>query len=195
MELLIQMKKIPFLLIYSRIVIAITIIYFTLFQKENSAIIIAVLMIIGLLTDVFDGIIARKLNVSSEKLRIWDSNVDQFFWISVIASVFYLRFPLIQSLYLPLSILLFLEISTYAVSYIKFKKPIATHTYLAKLWTITLLIFLLELLLNSTTHSFMLCFILGLLSRIEILAIVLILKKWTIDLPSIFTLRKLNRDN
>jgi CDP-diacylglycerol--glycerol-3-phosphate 3-phosphatidyltransferase len=187
------MKNTPFYLIYSRIVFALLILSQVFYQIDGFEWYIAVFMVLGLLSDVFDGIIARKLNVSSEKLRIWDSNVDQFFWVTVIFAVFYLRFPMIKPLLLPISILLLFEVSTYLVSYFKFRKTIATHSILAKLWTISLLVFLLELTLNSSTLSFYFCFILGLISRIEILLIIVKLDKWTTDVPSIFSVHKLNK--
>ncbi len=186
------MKKIPFLLIYSRIVIALVIIFLAWLKVDNYSFIITILILVGLLTDIFDGIIARKLNVSTEKLRIWDSNVDMFFWLSVIASIFYLRFELVKPHILPISILLILELLAYLISFIKFKRTIATHSLLAKLWTLTLLLFLVELILNSTSYTFVLCFVLGVISRVEIILIIATLKNWTTDVPSIFTVRKIN---
>lgn len=188
------MKKIPFLLIYSRIVIALVIIFIAWLKVDNYSFIITILILVGLLTDIFDGIIARKLNVSTEKLRIWDSNVDVFFWLSAIASVFYLRFELIKPHILPICILLILELIAYLISFIKFKRTIATHSLLAKLWTLTLLLFLIELILNSTSYTFVLCFVLGVISRVEIILIIATLKNWTTDVPSIFTVRKINND-
>lgn len=187
------MKHIPFILIFSRIIIAIIIIGITFIDFDLKNATIASLVILGLLTDVFDGIIARKLNVSSEKLRIWDSNVDQFFWLSVIASAFYLNFTSVKPLAIPIGILLLMEGATYVISYIKFKKTIATHSILAKIWTLTLLTFLVELILYSTTHTFYVCFWLGVISRGEIILIILTLKKWTTDVPSLKSVRTLNR--
>ncbi|NAS32181.1 CDP-alcohol phosphatidyltransferase [Flavobacteriaceae bacterium R38] len=188
------MKNLPFLLIYSRIVIALLIGSIAYLKVENFRVLIVVLMIVGLLTDIFDGIIARKLEVSSEKLRIWDSNVDQFFWIVVIASVFYLNSIFIKENYLPILIIVALEVLAYIISYLKFKRTIATHSILAKFWTITLLIFLIDLVLNSNSNLlFLICIILGVVSRIEIIMIILSLKKWATDIPSIFLVRKINR--
>ena len=160
---------------------------------KNYNIIIAILMIIGLLTDIFDGIIARKLNVSSEKLRVWDSNVDQFFWIAIIGSIFYLEFTVIKPVIWLILILVFLEILAYLISYIKFKKPIATHSLLAKFWTLTLFTFLMELILKATGSTFPFCFWVGIISRLEIILIILSLKKWTTDIPSVFVVHKINK--
>ncbi len=187
------MKKIPFLLIYSRILIAIIVIVLAILKPANYTPVIATLIITGLLTDVFDGIIARKLNVSSEKLRIWDSNVDQFFWLAVIGSIFYLRFEVVKPLLFTIGVLVFLELLAYLISYIKFKKTIATHSLLAKFWTLTLLTFLIELVLNASSSTYLFCFLVGVISRIEIILIILKLKNWATDIPSIFVVDKINK--
>ena len=136
------MKKIPFLLIYSRILIGFLIVFFAIFKIDNFAVYIVLSMIIGLLTDIFDGIIARKFNVSSEKLRIWDSNVDQFFWLAVIGSVFYLNFGFVKENSTWIILIVLFEFLCYLISYIKFKKSIATHSILAKfLDTIIIVVF------------------------------------------------------
>lgn len=187
------MKNIPFLLIYSRILIAILIAGIAYFDIENKAIIIVILMIIGLLTDVFDGIIARKLNVASEKLRVWDSNVDVFFWLIVIAAIFLMNTSFVKDHIWAILSIGILEIAAYIISLLKFKKTIATHSYLAKFWTITLLAFLIDLALNG--HSgwiFMACLIVGIISRIEIILIILRLKEWTTDVASIFEVTHIN---
>lgn len=186
-----MLKKLPLLLIYSRAFIAIIIVALA-FNPANNYWIIS-LMVLGLLTDVFDGIIARKLNVSTEKLRIYDSNVDQFFWILVISAIFYLNFPFIKENYWGIASILILELGCYGISYLKFKKPIATHSILAKLWTITLLAFLIDLTLNHTSIvAYHICILLGIVSRTEIILIIFKLKKWTTDVPSILVVSKIN---
>ena len=165
-----------------------------LYKIENYSIWIVILMILGLITDIFDGIIARKLNVSTEKLRIWDSNVDQFFWLIVIGSIFYLNIEFIKEHINWIAIIVSFEILCYIISYFKFKKSIATHSILAKLWTITLLGFLIDLVLNGTSYlPFNICVVLGIVSRFEIILIILKLNKWTTDIPSVLSVSKINR--
>jgi len=188
------MKNIPFLLIYSRILIAVLIGFLAFYKIEDHSIWIVILMTLGLITDIFDGIIARKLNVSTEKLRIWDSNVDQFFWLVVIGSIFYLNIDFIKENIFWIVIIILLEILSYIISFGKFKKSIATHSILAKIWTLSLLGFLIDLAINSSSFfPFTICISLGILSRIEIILIILKLKKWTTDVPSILSVTKLNQ--
>ena len=42
----------------------------------------------GVISDIFDGIIARKLNVSNEKLRVLDTLFDLIFYASIISYIF-----------------------------------------------------------------------------------------------------------
>jgi CDP-diacylglycerol--glycerol-3-phosphate 3-phosphatidyltransferase len=187
------MKRIPFLLIYSRIIIALAIGIIAYCEIENKKIFIVVLMLIGILTDIFDGIIARKLNVSSEKLRTWDSNVDQFFWLIIVAAIFYLNFTFLKENFIVILVVILLDISAYIISYVKFRRTVATHAILSKFWAITLLIFLIDLSINSSSNlPFKICMLLGIISRIEIILIIIGLKEWTTDIPSIFSVKKIN---
>ncbi len=188
------LRNIPWLLIYSRIVIGLAIGILAFSPSPDASKWIVILMAIGLLSDIFDGIIARRLNVSTKKLRLWDSNVDQIFWLVTIAAVFYLNQAFVQAQLFWIVTLVVFEMLCYVISYLKFKKPVATHTLLAKMWTITLLWFLIDLALNSTsTYAFSTCVILGIISRIEIILIFLTLKKWATDVPSILAVSKINR--
>jgi CDP-diacylglycerol--glycerol-3-phosphate 3-phosphatidyltransferase len=188
------MKHIPFGLIISRLVIGFICVFLAFSKYEFVNITIVILIITGLLTDVFDGIIARKLNIATEKLRIWDSNVDVIFWLCVIFSVFYLNQNYIIENYILITVILILEIISYIISFIKFKRTIATHSILAKFWTLTLLAFLIDLTLNSTSwYWFYGCIILGIISRLEIITIILALKKWTTDVPSLLSVKNLNK--
>ena len=69
-------SKIPIILIFSRLIIGFVIISLSLIKVEFYQTIAVVLLSLGLLTDIFDGIIARHLNISTQKLRRLDSTVD-----------------------------------------------------------------------------------------------------------------------
>ncbi len=183
-----SLKKLPARLILSRFFLGLFIPILAWKHPPNYTIWIAIILILALVTDIFDGIIARKWDVTTEKLRVWDSNVDQFFWLVAICTIFYLNKDLVKPLFTPIAIIICLEVLAYFTSFIKFKKTVATHSYLAKFWTISLLAFLLEILLFSSTSSFVFCFWLGLVSRVEIILILLKLKKWTADVPSLLQL-------
>ncbi|UKT62569.1 CDP-alcohol phosphatidyltransferase family protein [Pedobacter mucosus] len=189
-----MVKKIPIALIYARLFLGIWIILLSLFEVNHYSFWAITLLSIGLLTDVFDGIIARKLNISSEKLRRLDSSVDQIFFISV-AIAAYIQCPdFFKANYTKLIILLSAELLIYVFSFIKFRKEIATHSIGAKIWTLFLFATLVEIMVHcKSTVLFELCLWIGLATRIEILAITFTLRKWTNDVPTIYHAVKLRQ--
>jgi len=63
-----NLRNLPTSLIYSRLFLGILIGLIALINPVSSGLISAILIFIRILTDIFDGIIARKLGVSSEQL-------------------------------------------------------------------------------------------------------------------------------
>src|ERR1035437_7345505 len=189
-----NMTKLPITFIYSRLLIGFIIILLSIVHVDHYRIIAITLISIGLLTDIFDGIIARNLNISTERLRRLDSNIDQVFFISVVIAT-YIQIPLFfKSNALHLLILFAFEGLTYLVCYLKFKKEIATHSIGAKIWTLLLFATLVEIISHGASPVlFDICFWIGLLTRFEIIAIILILKKWTIDVPTVYHSIKLRQ--
>jgi CDP-diacylglycerol--glycerol-3-phosphate 3-phosphatidyltransferase len=122
------MKKLPIILIYSRVLLGIIIALIAFFNPENSGYTIVSLLLLGILTNVFDGVIARKLKVDTERTRTLDSNVDMFFWGISLISIFVINMEFVIQNLLLISIVVSLELIAYLVSYTKFKKTIVTHT-------------------------------------------------------------------
>ena len=181
------MKKLPIILIYSRLVFAVVILIAALLYVHYFTPLAVTLLVAGLLSDVFDGIIARKYNVSTQKLRRLDSTVDQVFFISF-AIAAYFHCPLFFTEHAFKLILLFaVEIATYVISFIKFRKEIATHSIGAKLWTLLLVATLIQIIVQCTDVAlFEWCFWVGIVTRLEIVAIIVTLKSWTNDVPSLY---------
>jgi CDP-diacylglycerol--glycerol-3-phosphate 3-phosphatidyltransferase len=188
------LKHIPIILILSRLGIGPLIIVLSILQVNHYNAIAISLLTAGLLTDIFDGIIARRLKVSTQQLRRLDSSIDQVFFISV-AIATYIQCPVFFRLHAVKLIILFsFELLTYLVSFIKFKKEIATHTIGAKIWTLLLFATLVKIMADcESTVLFECCFWVGLLTRLEIIAILFTLKKWTNDVPSIYHSLKLRQ--
>lgn len=188
------MKKVPIILIYSRLIIGLTIILLSLKHIGNYKFVAVLLLSIGLLTDIFDGIIARRLKISTETLRRLDSTIDQFFFISFAVAT-YIQCPeFFRTNSLKLTILFGFEGLTYVVCFIKFRKEIATHSIGAKIWTLLLFGTLVQIILQcQSIILFNICFWVGLLTRLEIIAIILTLKKWTNDVPTFFHALKLRQ--
>ncbi|MEI7964308.1 MAG: CDP-alcohol phosphatidyltransferase family protein [Chitinophagaceae bacterium] len=188
------MAKLPVILIYTRLALGFFLICLSISRIPDYAYIAVALTIFGLLTDIFDGIIARKLGVSTQRLRRLDSSVDQVFFISV-AIATYIQCPeFFKTNMMKLIILFSTEGLAYLICYLKFKKEIATHTIGAKIWTLLMVATLLQIMLQCESGIlFQLFFWVGMVTRIEIIAILFILKQWAHDIPSVYQAIQIRR--
>lgn len=181
------MKTIPYILIAIRFILAPIIISLAYYKGEESKFLILILMYFGLLTDIFDGIIARKVGVSSEKLRRLDSQTDLVFWLSLGFAAYFLNPELIKSEWGSILLIFSMEALCYIISIWKFGKETCTHAFLSKMWGLSLLIAFTYLIgFQQAGWAFYLTIGLGLVSHIDVILIVLILPKWQFDVPSCY---------
>jgi phosphatidylglycerophosphate synthase len=138
-------NQIPIGLIYSRLILAFVIIFLSIVQLDYFKPIIVSIMIWAIVSDIFDGIIARKLNISTPRLRRLDSSVDQIFWICTLVGITIICPNFFIDNYIKIVIILALEVVSYLVSYLRFKKEVATHAILSKFWALTVLGTLIKL--------------------------------------------------
>ena len=186
-----NLKRIPYFLIYSRIVMAVYFILATIWKPLQDPIVISVVLITGILTDIFDGIIARKLKCDTIHLRQLDSKADTVFWIALLYLLLSIHAKFMRDHAVELFILLASEITIQLFGYFKFNRALALHTYAAKTWAVLLTLTVLQLLLIGHAETlFYIMFVWGLLSQIEVMIIVFKLKIFTIDVRSIFSLFK-----
>jgi CDP-diacylglycerol--glycerol-3-phosphate 3-phosphatidyltransferase len=179
--------NIPIALILFRFLLAPIILGIAHFIGETSKPFILILMYLGLISDVLDGIIARKQNVSSEKLRRMDSQTDMVFWLSIGFACWMLYPELINNNIIAIWIILAMELSVYLISFIKFGKETCTHAFLSKIWGITLLIAFTSLIgFNHAGIPFYSAIIVGLIADIDRIFITLLLPTWTHDIPSAY---------
>jgi len=182
-----NLTRIPLSLMYIRLALGFLIIFLSYSQTTFFRIIIVSLIFLGLLTDIFDGIIARRLNISSQKLRRMDSSIDQAFWICCLIGAWMICPEFFKANSVKLLIILIVEALTYFVSYLRFRKEVATHAFMSKVWTLTIMAAIIQvILICNSSVLFNLCFYVGIISRLEIIAILFILKSWTNDVPSIY---------
>ncbi len=157
------------------------------FIGESSKPVILVLMYLGLISDILDGIIARKQHLSTAKLRRFDSQADMIFWLSIGFATWILYPQLISDNKIAIWAILAMEISVYVISILKFKRESCTHAFLSKLWGITLLIAFTSLIgFNHAGIPFYAAIIMGLISHVDRILITLILPAWTHDIPSTY---------
>jgi phosphatidylglycerophosphate synthase len=182
-----MLNRLPLALIYSRLLIGLLLVVLSYYHAPHYGAVAVVLLLTGVLTDVFDGIVARQLGVSTQMLRRLDSIIDQIFWLLVVLAT-YVACPVFFSEHGgQLGLLLGLEALTYAVSFLKFKKEVATHSFAAKAWVLVSFAALVQVSLSCQAGwLFQLSFVVGVLSRLEIIGILLVLKVWASDVPTLY---------
>lgn len=179
------MKKVPCLLILLRLILGPIMIYLTCNPVNHIRIILVVLIFLGLLSDVFDGIIARKTGVSSERLRRMDSQTDLIFWLCVGWCAWLLNPEIILENKYSIALIFVMEALTYVFSIAKFGKETCTHAILSKLWGITLLVAFVSIVgFGYGGISLFLCVLFGIIGHIDVYLIIYFLPKWTHDVPS-----------
>jgi CDP-diacylglycerol--glycerol-3-phosphate 3-phosphatidyltransferase len=151
-------------------------------------------ILVATLSDILDGIIARRLGVATVTLRRADSIVDLIFWLSVLVGLYLQNPPLIWHARVIIAAILAAEATLQAVSWARFRRMVATHSYSAKCAGLCLMIGTSLLCLqthpaaatNLIAISYAVC-------ALDVLAILLILPAWKSDVPSFLSALALRR--
>ena len=145
-----------------------------------------VCLIAGFLSDVFDGVIARRLGVATPDLRRLDSIADTFFYAAATFAAWQLYPQVILEHWVSLAFLALLELSRYAFDLAKFRREASYHMWSSKAWGIVLFLAFFGLLALGYTGAWIAAPIyVGIVADMEGLAISLVLPKWRSDVPSI----------
>jgi phosphatidylglycerophosphate synthase len=145
----------------------------------------AIILLSATLSDIFDGVIARKLGVATEKLRVADSRADFCFYMFVCAAVWANASDIVLHFKIPLLILLCLDGASYVFDLIKYKRIATLHAYSAKIWGLSLFFTAFALLVFHVGGPWMWAsIVLGIISNLDGLAIKLILPNWQHDVLS-----------
>lgn len=181
------MKNIPLLLIGFRLILGPVMIMLTYNYGSDARMMLVILLFLGILSDVFDGIIARNTGVSSAKLRRMDSQTDLIFWLCAGWCSWLLNPEIIIANKYAIITIFIMEGLTYVFSILKFGKETCTHALLSKLWGITLFAAFVSIIgYGHAGLPIALAIAFGIISHIDVYLIILLLPKWTHDVPSAY---------
>ena len=137
------------------------------------------------LSDLFDGILARRLGVATPGLRRLDSAADSLFYVAATAAAWHLHPAALRDRALPLGALAALELARYAVDLYKFGREASYHMWSSKIWGITLFVaFFALLVLGIAGWPVAVAIYVGIIADAEGLAISVILGRWRTDVPT-----------
>ncbi|MEN9444061.1 MAG: hypothetical protein RIS47_951 [Bacteroidota bacterium] len=179
--------NIPQALILFRFLSAPCILYMAVGWGETASPYILLAMYLGLISDILDGIIARKFQQSTTSLRRLDSQTDMVFWLSIGIASWHLHPEILAPHSWAIALILSMELSVYVVSFLKFGKETCTHAFLSKLWGLSLLAAFTSLIgFGQAGIPFYVALWLGILSHADRICITLLLPQWTHDIPSAY---------
>jgi phosphatidylglycerophosphate synthase len=179
------MRRLPLLLTLLRALLAPLLVWLAL--DRPSPVAFGVCLTAAFLSDVSDGIVARRLGVATPNLRRLDSFADSLFYLAAVFAVWHLDPEAILNRTLALLALATLEIGRYALDWVKFGREASYHMWSSKLWGIALFACFFDLLVlghDGIVVDVAIC--LGIAADLEGMAISLTLKRWQSDVPSLF---------
>lgn len=148
----------------------------------------------GFLSDVYDGLLARRWGTETPALRVADSAADTVFYLGVLAAIMERHWNVLRDRWLLLAVLITLEVLRALFDWIKFRRMASYHSYAAKAWGVLLaLTVLATLCFDRGFWLVTLALSWGIFCDIEGLVMSMLLPEWTHDvksLPRALTLRR-----
>jgi hypothetical protein len=116
---------------------------------------------------------------------------DVIYYLFILATTFLLCQPVVTQNWPLIALILLSEASTILVSYVRFGKYPATHSYLAKFYGLCLLAALIALLgFNARSWVIIMLTVVALVTNSEIIAIHFLVNTPPVDVRSVFALPK-----
>ncbi len=149
--------------------------------------VIVAIMAAALVTDVLDGIVARRLGIATAALRQLDSQVDAVFWICAIMAAIVLHGASLWPAVPGVILILALEVGCQAASRLRFGRGPSTHALSAKLFGLMLFAGHTEITLAGSAGPWFWSMVaVGTVAQIEVILILLTLPRWESDVPTLW---------
>jgi CDP-diacylglycerol--glycerol-3-phosphate 3-phosphatidyltransferase len=184
------MRRVPFALVVLRLCLAPVLLATVWWHPDRT--LFAACLVGALLSDYFDGVIARRLGVATPALRRLDSATDTIFYVCALLAALVTAYDLVRPYFPALAVLLLVEVLRYAYDLRKFGKEASYHMWSSKLWGLLLFIGMGALLvLHRGGWPVALAIGWGIAADLEGLAISMTLHAWQNDVPTIWHARRL----
>lgn len=186
------MRRMPLALTVLRAVLAPVVVWLAVSAPRPWA--FALCLVVAFVSDVFDGVLARRWGVATPNLRRLDSAADSLFYLGCLYAAWHLLPSAITARAAALAVLLALEVARYALDALKFGREASYHMWSSKLWGIALFVGFFGLLVFGWDGAAMTAAVwVGILADLEGLAISLVLPAWRSDVPSLLHALQLRR--
>lgn len=147
---------------------------------------LSIIVIAALLSDIYDGALARRWGSETVRLRSADSLADTVFYVGVVAALWMRESQVIRDHWHLFAVLFSLEGGRYVFDIIKFHKAASYHSYLAKGWGLLVAIAVVGAFsVSRLTWLIPVAVMLGIVVNLEGIAMSLILPKWKNDVKTL----------
>jgi phosphatidylglycerophosphate synthase len=141
-----------------------------------------IILVIAFLSDIFDGVVARRLGVATAGLRRYDSATDTCFYLAMLWAAWKQHPEALREHAWGIGAVVVLEVTRNAVDLIKFHREAAYHMWSSKLWGVANFLCFAALLGFSATWGLPLAIVVGIYSQTEGLIASMVLTRWTRDM-------------
>jgi phosphatidylglycerophosphate synthase len=144
-------------------------------------------LLVSYLSDIIDGYLARKLDITSARGSQLDSFGVQITLIVGLLGLYYFETDFINENLILIFVVFVPYLVQMLIAYIKYGKATAFHTYLAKLSAVLQGVFILWALFFSPEYSlFYLMIVVGLLETIEEIILIFMYDNWASDVKGLY---------
>jgi CDP-diacylglycerol--glycerol-3-phosphate 3-phosphatidyltransferase len=177
-------ERIPWLMVATRAVLGPVVILGE--RAKWNGITLAVLIVMALLSDIFDGVLARRWKCDTAGVRLFDSMADIVFYVCCAAALWMRHPSVVRGLALPIAAVVGLEALGLATAFVKFGKLPSYHSYIAKIWGLVLASALVAAFVTKHPEGWLIAALgLGALSNLEGVSMSLIMPVWRQDVKTL----------
>ncbi len=148
---------------------------------------LAMMVLAALVSDIFDGVLARRWSTDTAAMRLADSLADTAFYVCVAGALAFGMPAVWRAFRGGVLLLLACEALRFAFDFVKFGKPASYHSYLAKGWGLLLATAMVITFATQRASLWITAAIAwGVLSNLETLIMSCVLPVWQRDVKTLF---------
>jgi CDP-diacylglycerol--glycerol-3-phosphate 3-phosphatidyltransferase len=177
-------NTIPWVLLLARVVLGPII--FVLALRHAASALLIVLMLGALFSDIYDGVLARRWQVVTPKLRVADSRADVFYFAWIAATIALLHPALAHSFRWPFRIILLLYAMRWTQDLIKYRRLASYHSYVSRATGLVVFTACVAAIASFHAAPFLwVAFVFGVCNHLEAMATTFVLPHWVHDVGSV----------
>jgi CDP-diacylglycerol--glycerol-3-phosphate 3-phosphatidyltransferase len=184
------MKWIPASLVALRAVLAPVIAWLLTQHRASFA---GWLYIAAVISDIYDGVIARRLGIVTLRLRLADGCADLWLYVCLLSGLWSGYRALLGSIAWPFGTAMVLQMLSWAFCFWRFGKMTSYHSLLAKLTALSLLAGILALLFIGTPIPLAIALWIFVASLLEEIAMTAVLRRYQHDVWNLAAALRLRR--